>query len=188
MSGTTGYPYAEGDRLEERNTYFYSPYGGSAFLGAWGESRAGALAELGAPSSAPPAVAMAEDGSGEALLESLYAEALGGGIDRRRMGLLLQRFEVGKRLYGHYNEVLRPIDRDAYRDLALYLRFAELLDLLYEREQGGLDRLNGLIKALDILVSLRAELKGADRGRLARLLEREGEWVAALAKRVEVAL
>lgn len=188
MNATTGYPYAEGDRLEERNTYFYSPYGGAAFLAAWRENRAAALDELGAPAAEPPPPAASDEpGSGEALLESLHAQLRDGAVDRRRLDLLLQRFEVGKRLYLQYNDELRPLDRDAFRDLDLYLRFAELLDLLYER-QGDLSRLNALMKALDILVSLRADLNGARRGRLARLLEREGRWVAALAERVEVAL
>jgi methionyl-tRNA formyltransferase len=31
----TDYPYASGDLLEKRNTYFYTPYAGADFLLAW---------------------------------------------------------------------------------------------------------------------------------------------------------
>ncbi len=41
------YPYARGDLLHERNTYYYTPYHGRQFLDAWRAARNDVLANLG---------------------------------------------------------------------------------------------------------------------------------------------
>lgn len=179
------YPYAEGDRLEDRNTYFYSQFGGTAFLAAWKHDRDQALKELGAPLPAP-ATMESEDGAAAALFEALYAAAVGGKGTGKRFDLLLQRFETGKRLYARYDADLRALDRGDYRHLSLYLRFGEVLDAAYA-STGRLDHLNALMKLLDILVSLRGELVDGERGRLARLISSERAFVDALAERTGVA-
>ena len=40
------YPYASGDLLEDRHTYFYSEYAGRPFLDSWRTQRGGLLEKL----------------------------------------------------------------------------------------------------------------------------------------------
>ena len=49
MKNVESYPYASGPILEEPNTYFYTPYGGSHFLKAWHQARYNVLGELPSP-------------------------------------------------------------------------------------------------------------------------------------------
>ena len=43
------YSYSQGNRLQDRNTYFYSAYRGSAFLSEWMTSRQSSLSLLPKP-------------------------------------------------------------------------------------------------------------------------------------------
>ena len=173
---TSSYDYARGDLLEQRNSYMYTPDRGPAFLVAWRESRAQALAELPAPAQRPPP---AEGDSGtDALLEDLLG-ALERGGTLPALEAMLQRFEVTKRIHARYTEHWRPEDPGDYRDLRRYVRFAEVLDCAYER-LGDLRHLNALIKCVDTLVALRAGLAPEFAARLARLVEAEAAHVARL--------
>ena len=49
------YPYAVGDRLEDRNTYFYTPFCGREFLTAWRRHREDARRSLVPSQDAAPA-------------------------------------------------------------------------------------------------------------------------------------
>jgi hypothetical protein len=78
------YPYASGDLIKKRNTYFYTPFRGPAFLAAWKEDRDSRLSRLGPPQPAPSPIATSAPRSGEPieterLLEFLM-ERLAGGL------------------------------------------------------------------------------------------------------------
>ena len=92
---------------------------------------------------------------------------------------LLQRFEVSKRIHRRYSKHWRPEDPADYTDLSRYVRFAEVVDRAYA-VVGDLRYLSVLIKCVDTLVSLRADLDPAQAARLARLLHTEREHVEAL--------
>lgn len=182
----SAYPYSRGDLLEQRNTYFYSTFGGEAFLSAWRAERESALGDLPAAMPAP------EAGEGQAptdrLLERLYRaffEGRQGRDEERLLDRLIQRFEVSKRVHAEYNDEFRPSDPEDYRDLGRYLRFAEVLDAAFGLA-GGLPRLNAMLKCLDTLTALRDRLEADAAGRLARLIGREREHVDALARSIGI--
>lgn len=186
----SAYPYARGDLLEQRNTYFYSPFGGEAFLAAWRAERESALDDLPPASPAPDADADADADMGGAptdrLLERLYrafSEGRHGRVEEWLLARLIQRFEVSKRVHAEYSAEFRPVDPEDYRDLGRYLRFAEVLDAAFARA-GGLPRLNAMLKCLDTLAALRGRLGTAAAGRLAWLIGREREHVAGLARHI----
>lgn len=184
------YPYAKGDRLVERNTYQYTPFVGRAFLNAWRESRIEAKERLGHSAAGAPAAAggvLPEVGAFRTgpLLELLHARlasgwdpSAGAWLDR-----LVQRFEVTKRLHRAYGADLRAVDREDFRELALYVRFAEVLEAAYAAS-GSLVYLNALLKVLDTLCSQAASLERPLASRIARLVEVEGRLVDDLAHRV----
>jgi hypothetical protein len=174
------YIYSSGNLIEERNTYFYTPYLGIPFVKAWRMEREKAIKILGAPCEPPaPAELQNDDSTGFALLESLYADIISSNFDNN-LSLLIQRFEVGKRIYKKYDKNLRAIDRAQCHDLSLYLRFAEILDEAYTRS-GKLNYLNPFLKIIDTLIALQDNLDGPQGGRLSRLIDRELQYVDKLA-------
>ncbi len=77
------YPYSQGNRLEQRNTYFYSEFHGTHFMDAWRDARKFAARELRtAQSEAVEVQSKQAPGSGgidtESLLGRLLAELLAG--------------------------------------------------------------------------------------------------------------
>ena len=193
MSSEATYPYAEGDLLENRNTYFYSAYDGRAFLDAWRRQRAGALHGLSVDRSAAAAVEGRSSPPARAtdvLLESIHQDLTVSHVRLERVALLdrlVQRFEVSKRLHGEYNENWRPVDAGDYRSLERYVRFAEILDLAYQR-LGSLPYLNALLKTVDTLTALRMELNAREQARLRRVIANERGHVDRLAARLRVAI
>lgn len=185
MKNEVTYVYSRGNLIEERNTYFYTPYLGTPFISAWRMERDKSIKKLGAPCEPPaPAEVQNSDGSGFALLESLYADIISSNFDNN-LSLLIQRFEVGKRIYKNYDKNLRAIDRAQCHDLSLYLRFAEILDEAYTRS-GKLNYLNPFLKIIDTLIALQDNLDAPQGGRLSRLIDRELQYVDKLAHRIGV--
>lgn len=182
----SAYPYSRGDLLEQRNTYFYSPFGGETFLSAWRTERESALGGL--PPARPAPQACEGRAPTDRLLERLYRAFSEGrqGLDEERLlDRLIQRFEVSKRVHAEYNADFRPVDPEDYRDLGRYLRFAEVLDAAFGLA-GGLPRLNAMLKCLDTLTALCSRFDADAAGRLARLIGCERDHVAALALRMGV--
>ena len=183
------YPYAAGDLLERPNTYFYSAYHGRAFLDAWRRQRADALREMDAAASlsatgldSPAEPAQPTD----LLLESIHRglSATGGAAEHLSvLDRLVQRFEVTKRIHAEYSDVWRPVDGADYRSAHRYVRFAEVLELAYERT-GALPYLNALLKNIDTLSSLRSTLSQDQRARVRRVIARERDHVRKLAERL----
>jgi methionyl-tRNA formyltransferase len=186
VSAAVDYPYASGDLLEERNTYFFSPFHGQAFLAAWRANRDAAAADLGrrgeidcAPNSRAPTAT-------ETLLRGLHAD-LASPVDRaqalRVLDRLVQRFEVTKRIHAAYNDAWRPVDPADYQRMAGYVLFAEVADAAFACT-GAAPYLNAMIKCLDTLTALRARLDGDQRSRVTALIGRERHHVDTLARRL----
>ena len=182
------YPYSQGDRLSDRNTYFYSEFHGPAFFEAWRASRAAALAALPwpLPLSAPPRAA--PDGvvydTAQLLAEMLNSHA----EDHLLLDRLLQRFEVSKRLYRKYDLGLFKAIRDSgYHDLDLYLLFGALC-VQCQNQRAAMRFLNALLKAVDSLISVLDRLDPEQGAHLAWLIGREREWVQRIAAAVGVEL
>jgi len=193
MSALALYPYAEGPLLYERNTYFYTPYHGKPFLDAWLESRHAVLSELPQPAERPiyqecscPALEapfFAKDLLyyliSELVLKKNFAQV------RLLIDKILQRFEVTKRMHCHYKPDFRPVDSDDFRDLNLYVLFAELMEHSYELN-GLLPYLNVLQKCIDTLCSLRHSLNKDQQTKLARTITFEVEKVLSLSRRKDL--
>jgi len=197
------YPYATGDLLIERNTYFYTPFEGSDFLAAWEQDRTSAFRDLAnsplpnRQSSAQVAETIAAARHGgpvetAQLIAALYAALLSeeAGIRNQAITLidrLVMRFEVFKRIHRAYGKGLRAVNKAHYEDLGLYVGAAELFERTYDR-LGGLPYLNVLLKIIDTLCALRGRLAKTDQARLAWLIERERAHVLQLAASAGVLL
>jgi methionyl-tRNA formyltransferase len=179
------YKYSRGNLIDERNTYFYTPYLGLPFIDAWRKDRKKTIKNL-APLCEPPIPmeVLDDDSSGFALLERVYADIVSSNFENK-LSLLIQRFEVGKRIYKNYDMDLRPLDRSQCHDLSLYLRFAEILDEAYACSEK-LKYLNPFLKVLDTLIAFQADLVGNQEGRLSRLIERELQYIKTLAHHVGI--
>lgn len=182
------YPYSQGDRLEERNTYFYSQYHGAAFFPAWRTSRQAALEELPSARVVPLPVAPKHgkntQDTAELLAELLHAAADAPG-KRRLAERLLQRFEVSKRLHRRYDSDFKAVADSGYDDLNLYLQFAALC-LHQAKQPGALPFLNGLLKVIDSLISIQPRLTPAQGAQLAWLIAAEQDWVTCIATQANV--
>lgn len=178
------YPYADGDLLEQRNTYFYSRYEGRAFLAAWCRQRAGVAALPAAGSSESAAGSRPTDRLLDDLKGALSTRSTDTGA-RQILDRLVQRFEVSKRLHGEYSADWRPVDPADYHKLERYLCFGEVLELAWTA-WAALPYLNALLKCLDTLTALAGRLDVGQRLRLESLIGREKMHVAALAKRLGI--
>jgi hypothetical protein len=192
------YPYANGNLLEQRNTYFYSAFQGSGFLQAWHMSRSRILATLPPPSAphhhlsrmALPVGARVDTAE---LLASLNLAALNADLEQFSkiklwIDRLVQRFEVSKRLYDIYvlrDGHLKAESGSSFRKVSLYLEFGELMVAAYCVSRD-LPYLNALLKALDTLSAIRAELLEHEDARLAWLIVEERRLVRALAEQLKV--
>jgi methionyl-tRNA formyltransferase len=172
--------------LENRNTYFFSPFQGEAFLAAWRRSRDDAAADLAQPVAACTGSNQRAPTATEHLLRQLLTDLM---VSLRRpsalqvLDRLVQRFEVSKRIHGAYNEAWRPIDPTDYQRLAAYVLFAEAADAAFACSRAT-PYLNALLKCLDTLTALRSRLVGDERTRVALLIDRERGHVDALRRRV----
>jgi len=186
MTGPVAYPYAEGRLLDTPAQYSYSRYQGEPFLHAWRAQRAAMARDLAgaAPASAAPGTPV------QALLEHLAREIEApqpSAACLSTLQRLLQRFEVTKRLHAHYNDHWRPLDPAEFRGAERYVLFAEVLERAYAAT-GQLPFLNGLLKCMDTVSSLAAQLDGRQAARVRALVEREDAHVRRLASRCGLAL
>ena len=191
------YPYASGDLIGQPQRYRYTPFGGKPFLLAWMADRGRALAGL--PDPAQPAVAetpVLPNGGivqTQELLDWLHAR-IDASSDQgltaetaRWLNAMIKKFEVTKRVHEAYGPDFRAQDRSACRDLSLYVRFAEVVEVGYARS-GALSCLNALLKCLDTLCAQRDAMDPSLAARLATLIGRERDHVTRLAEAVEVRL
>lgn len=194
----TSYPFSSGDRLDDRNTYFYSPFGGQGFLEAWRADRDRLAATLPPATQAPPdaepvAFPAAEPTWKTAqLCEYLYSVVAqkSGKPDAESAVLLeqlIRKFETTKRIHSAYRQAdFRAVDPKNYQDTALYLRAAEIFEAAFATI-GWIQSLNALLKILDTLTGLAPSLDRAQGARLARLIAAERRHVESIALRMGVA-
>ncbi|MEM6637404.1 MAG: formyltransferase family protein [Pseudomonadota bacterium] len=184
MTDQVEYPYADGDLLVERNTYFYSKYYGAPFIDAWqAQRRRARLAGSGGDTRSQYVEGDSPTGQLIKEIRASFDTSNSKQCDFFRLDRLLQRFEVTKRVHDAYGSDWRAQDRDAYGSLNLYLSLAELFSAAYERS-GRLTYLNGLLKICDTLTSLVSRLTTDQRARLEKLLSDEAELVECLRSRV----
>jgi len=183
------YPYASGDLLEDRNTYFYTPFGGWDFLHTWRRQRTAALAACDADRDIPGDT---EDSAPvvqtlrrlKAAMEASPPLA----ADRAALDRILQRFEVSKRLHDDYTTAWKPLDPARYHGLERYLLLAEALSQAAD-STADLRYINGLLKCVDTLTSdgmmpIACQSSGA---RLRTVLEQERTLVDQIAARASTA-
>lgn len=177
------YTYDEGDLLEQRNTYTYTAYQGPGFIDAYTAARHTALTRLGT-SAAPPPPTTVEWRRGATVDTSDFLDAAwsafqagADGAVVRHFGTLLKRFEVTKRIWNAYDADFRGEPTSGYRNLDLYVRFGEVLELAYSRT-GSLVYLNALLKCVDTCTAMVGEV--TLQGRLAHLIRCELDHVSRL--------
>ena len=186
------YPYATGDLLVDRNSYSYSAFQGEPFLGAWSAERERVRRMLPGPFAAPAPRATVSPpvGGGFAtadLLEFLLGRVAGasGAIPSnasavaRAAGAAIRGDQAN--CTATYNARHRAVDRAEFRDLVLYVRFAETLALA-QHATGSLPHLSTLLKCMDTLCALHAELDAELAARVARLIGVEHAAVRAVAE------
>jgi len=187
------YPFTTGNRLEDRNTYFYIPYNGQEFVNAWLDDREQTLAELEAE---PKIIDFMPHGS---LLDinfpintsALMSVLMNAFIEKTELetlyaiaNRLLQRFEVTKRIHVSYPENYRAYADTPYDDLSLYVKFACLLQKIYENNPK-LYYISGLIKLIDTLSAMVSELNQVEQSALVWLINSEKQNIGTLIKNLE---
>ena len=193
------YPYATGNLIENRNTYFYSSYEGESFLEAWRESRQNILGQIPSKDSAIPRAVILfsfdevlhiwnQEGriQTEFLLEVLLERLECSENDvsqglQRYIDQLVKRFEVSKRIHEALTKDFKPVDKDRYHNLNLYLRTAEIFSLTYEKI-GQLTYLNAFLKILDTLCGFFPEFHDEQKVRLSYLIQKEQEFIRNISK------
>lgn len=186
------YNYAQGELLENPNTYQYSDYGGVDLLHTWRESRQKIQLLLGPPVPPPdPYNELTGYFSVNTSLENLMRDIGEGSLQdlniKAKLDLWVKKFEISKRLFEEYDEQLKPVDKAKYHDLGAYVRYAEIMEKAYQ-QSGKLPYLNVLLKIMDTLIAYNAQLSDQLRSRLAWLIGREIEYVVALAGKKGVAI
>lgn len=144
------YPYASGDLLEERNTYFYSSYHGAALLEAW-QTRRHEASDVSVQGNTDMVPAKTEtDHLIMDLTKALDKSPQEAAAALVQLDRLVQRFEVTKRIFDGYDDAWRAVDRTRYHNAASYALFSGLLSLAFEKT-GCLTYMNALLKCNDIL-------------------------------------
>lgn len=178
---TAPYPYAEGNLLAQPHTYFYSAFAGAAFLAAWRAQRVAAAAWFDSTAGVPESAVPGADRACRLFADTMAALERHGHPDALSVVAgLVQRFEVTKRVYGAYDEALRPVDREDFQVLPRYVVFGQLLERAYRISQR-LPCLNALLKLNDILGAHRDAVPRGWRSAAAQLQRDELHHVSVLA-------
>jgi len=192
MNALVEYTYANGDLLEKPNTYFYSAYQGEGFVSAWACSRAECFAACSTVDTTDCQSVKDEHkedisptGSYLNKLAALFTAKDIPVDHRKNLDAILRNFEAKKRIYQDYNPGFTSKDRTDYRELGLYVAFAELMVAAYRKWQE-LHYLNALIKCMDILCAHRTELLDSEKLKMCNLIDAETEYVDQLAQRLGV--
>jgi len=192
--------------LIERNTYFYTPYRGIEFLEAWKSDRDRVTSLLGDSILEPPTVevratpkelldkiSVGETIETRLLLDTLYKYMIESNEEQSQVENILlidkmvKKFEVNKRIHDAYNGGFKAADREAYKTLDLYVRAADVFELTYSFS-GMLPYLNVLLKCIDTLCAVNAELNAVQKARLVWHIHREKSHIIKLANSVGIDL
>ena len=172
------YPYASGDLIEHPNSYFYTPYHGSAFIEAWQVGRRAVRRTL--PDAIAPPAAKAVDETSN-LSADLLERALAG--DERLREAFIKKFEITKRIHERYDESFKAIDKIKRHNLALYIRAADLFEASFGTTRSA-RHLNVYLKCLDTLCAHAAGLSNDLAARLAWHISREREHFETMAEKI----
>jgi methionyl-tRNA formyltransferase len=193
MKNSNLYPFAVGNKLEDRNTYFYVPFNGQEFINSWIADRNKILSILKQESkfiefnsegkiieiTYPVCTSTLLSFLMNSLMEKMELEEI-----HQITKKLLQRFEVTKRIHTAYPENLHAHAKTPYDDLSLYVKFATLLQEAY-KDNPKLYYLSGLIKIIDTLCAMVADLNQIEKSTLMLLINFEKESVDLLMQKIE---
>jgi hypothetical protein len=188
MVDSADYPFVEGNRILERNTYFYVDCSDERVLRAWLRTREETINWCGGAVEPSPSLIgpMSQDpDTGSFDTKSLLTHLLNEQTDKDTLFYtlkLLRRFEVTKRIHAHYDPSFRAIDKKDFKSPENYLLFAQLCIRVYEAH-GYLQLLNALLKAADTLISVRTQLREEQKQNLAWILSKEVAFVNELSDR-----
>lgn len=181
------YPYKGWDLFTHPESYEYARCEELDFFVAWQQSRLESCQQIGGQvfdANSEPALKLQKRGTGISLsviLESILAGKVPSGIEastsKKLIDLLVQKFEVFRRLFDAYTPQLRRAPDAATATLSEYVEFGHVLAhfaSIFENAQY----LSTLLKLCDALCSAEARnYPPAVAVRLVSLLEREAELV-----------
>lgn len=177
MTGEYNYKYLSQEAPVAKINYSYSAFLGNTFLEAWEKSRKEVLAQLSTDQNAAKTTSeLPSAGLFQEWLLQLNSNTF---KQWESLELLLKRFEVTKRIYDEYDENFRCEDKSRCNSIFLYVRFAELLLLVYQNTKR-LPFLNALIKVNDILCSRWVDIDQSEHVFLKQVLQGEIEVVRSL--------
>lgn len=169
------YSYINENAIEKKINYSYSNFQGKPFLNEWKNVRqqfqkivSGGfdfheeLIKVKALLSQPT----------EQMLHEWCNSINNGELDTNKLNLLVKRFEVTKKIYGEYDQQLRPVDKTNFMKIVPYILFSTVLVLSYETSKK-LQYLNTLLKVNDILCSVYGLMEEYQRNFLAWLIGKE---------------
>ena len=183
------YAYSEGDRLNNRNSYFYTPGVGMPMIQAWSHSRKAIASKLPDPGK-PPDARCSEKfpfEKEELITTNILLEWLAGRVfsstledaETYWIEKILQKFEVSKRIYTCYMPNMKLFDNSKYNDLGNYIRCAEIFVSAFDLS-SDVRYLNLILKITDTLCALHLELSEDQKGRLHWLINEEEKRVEGL--------
>ena len=188
------YPYDRGALLSKPHTYFFSAYSGKPFLHAWiaARERHTADVEMQPPVIDPVSSYPTDNGETDTqyLLDQFVVALQKGDLPdmhRRKLNAILRNFEAKKRLYNAYGAGFSSRGRTDHDNLALYVRFGEVLALVYA-QSSELPYLNALHKCIDILGATHSSLDAELKPRLSWIIGQERQFVFALADKLGISL
>ncbi len=196
----TMYPYATGNLLVDRNTYFYTKYEGIPFLKAWKDDRDKIFNKLGGEALPPESNVTIEVeevlnmiSKGDVIETAVFLEALYGNLEltqnhvsfeaTKLINLLTKKFELTKRVHKAYFQGFKAVDKQEFYDLKLFARAGEIFEAAYSKTDCVI-YLNALLKCNDTLCAMADSLDSELKARLATLIARERSHVLRLADSV----
>jgi len=174
------YPYAKGNRFEDRNTYFYTQFHGALFFDAWQQSRLDSLARI-----KPNCLIRNKPEENEKvlfdrnikqplnyfskllndiqpidtdeLLNAIFIEFTNN-QDQKELKIwidrLVKKFEISKRIHDQYiSQKFLAVDKNDHKSIHLYLKLAYIMFLAYDCF-SLLPYLNVSFKILDTLCAM----------------------------------
>ena len=178
------YTYKSNDPLEQKIKYEYSPYLGEVFIESWISYR-NEFKINKKDFNLPKSARIVEyDSDSNIINTENYINYLKYKVSDsnnpeenllNNINWLIKRFEIHKRIYESYLKTKKGgIGKGDYRNLKLYIDFAELL-ILSTNTYFHLPSLNALIKCLDIILSYFVYFSDQDKIRISNAIDKERE-------------
>lgn len=205
------YEYTLGDNLEEPLKYSYTIYQGEDFVYCWFLNRQSILSIIGKEGEYQNLCIDCYSVQDLALSESkemsepkihtkaIFHEMMRAFLTyksiseklRKQLDGFVKTFEVRKRLYPAYSIRFKPEDENSYHDITLYIMFACVCALAFDRYQD-FRYLNALLKVNDTVISQwerEPALKGKENRQLvAYALQMELKFIMEICNRKGIGL